>query len=173
MKRLLIGHRISGPLGVVTDTRFVRCYWPKLDQPTRLFAEGSKGIEVLGSARNVWFPDDTKWLDYYPDALYPAELAVLKAFRMRALINLTDEQAAIWQAAYDAAVATFPKTHAIHSSPRHCLFVRRRQLINAAAAKPIYEEQVCEVTPQQAMDIVAGKPVPVGLAFRGIDKERG
>lgn len=26
---LLIGHRITGPLGVVTDTRYVRCYWPR------------------------------------------------------------------------------------------------------------------------------------------------
>lgn len=160
--RILIGHRITGPLGVVTDTRFVRCYWPRLDKPTRLFDEGSKGIEVLGSARNVWFPDDTVWLDYYPDALYPAEQAVLKAFpRLRGLVNLTDEQAAIWQEAYDAAVATFPPTHAVHSSPRDVLFLSHKD------GEQVY---VAEVTTQQAMDIVDGKLDPaaqkLALEFR-------
>ena len=160
-KRLLIGHRITGQLGVVTDTRYVRCYWPKLDRPTRLFVEGSAGIEVLGSARNVWFPDDTVWLDYHPDALYPAEMAVKAAFpNLIGLINLTDEQAVIWQAAYDAAVATFPPTHTIHSSPRDVLFLRHKELISPLDKKPVFEEYVSEVTTQQAMDIVDGKIDP-------------
>ena len=150
--RILIGHRITGPLGVVTDTRFVRCFWPALDQPTKLFDDGSSGIEVLGSARNVWFPDDTVWLDYFPDALYPAEQAVLKAFpKMRGLVNLTDEQAAIWQTAYDDAVKTFPPTHAVHSSPRDCLFLRHKD------GDQVY---VSEVTTAQALDIVDGRIDP-------------
>lgn len=144
-------------MGVVTNTRFVRCYWPKLDRPTRLFAEGSRGIEVLGSARNVWFPDDTVWLDYFPDAFYPAERAVLGAFQnLRGLVNLTEAQAAIWQEAYDAAVATFPPTHAVHSSPRDCLFLRHKNLISPPDKKPVFEEYVSEVTTQQALDIVDG-----------------
>ena len=150
--RILIGHRITGPLGVVTDTRFVRCFWPALDQPTKLFDEGSKGIEVLGSARNVWFPDDTVWLDYFPDALYPAEMAVKAAFpRLAGMVNLTDEQALIWQAAYDDAAKTFPPTHAVHSSPRDCLFLRHKD------GEQVY---VSEVTTEQALDIVDGRIDP-------------
>lgn len=174
MPSLRVGHRITGPLGIVTDTRFVRCYWPKLDEPTRLFSDGSKGIEVLGSARNVWFPDDTVWLDYYPDALYPAELAVRAAFPNNlVMVNLTDEQAAIWQAAYDAAVVTFPATHAVHSTPRDCLFLRHKELISLLGQKPDFQEYVSEVTTQQAMDIADGKIDPASekltLEFRKIE----
>lgn len=172
--RLLIGHRITGPLGVVTDTRFIRCYWPELNKPTRLFAEGSKGIEVLGSARNVWFPDDTVWLDYYPDALYPAEQAVKAAFpNLLGMVNLTDEQAAIWQAAYDAAVATFPPTHAVHSSPRDCLFLKHGDNVAEIGMKPVLQYYVSELTTQQAMDIVDGNLDPdaekLAMTFRKIE----
>ena len=57
-----------GSMGVVTDTRYVRCFWPKLDRPTPLFAAGSSGIEVEGppTPRNVVFPPDTKFLDRKP-----------------------------------------------------------------------------------------------------------
>lgn len=53
-----------GSMGVVTNTRFVRCYWPPLDQPSALFAPGSSGIEVQGppTPRNVVFPGDTVFL---------------------------------------------------------------------------------------------------------------
>lgn len=54
-----------GSLGVVKDTVYRRCYWPSLDQPTALFAEGSAGIQVEGppTPRNVIFPPDTVFLD--------------------------------------------------------------------------------------------------------------
>jgi hypothetical protein len=53
-----------GGLGVVNDTRYVRCYWPVFDQPTELFAAGSSGIEVQGppSPRNIVFPIGTVFL---------------------------------------------------------------------------------------------------------------
>lgn len=53
-----------GSMGVVKDTRFIRCYWPSLDQPTALFAAGSSGIEVQGppTPRNVVFPDGVVFL---------------------------------------------------------------------------------------------------------------
>ena len=56
---------VPGALGVVTDTRYVRCFWPALDQPTALFADGSSGIEVEGppTPRNVVFPPGTKFLN--------------------------------------------------------------------------------------------------------------
>jgi hypothetical protein len=55
---------VVGSMGVVKDTRYVRCFWPRLDQPTALFAEGSSGIEVEGppTPRNVIFPPDTVFL---------------------------------------------------------------------------------------------------------------
>jgi hypothetical protein len=51
-------------LGVVNDMIFVRCFWPQLDTPTPLFADGSSGIEVAGppTPRNVIFPPDTVFL---------------------------------------------------------------------------------------------------------------
>lgn len=144
-------------MGVVQDATFINCFWPKLDQPTRLFADGSSGIKVMGSARNVWFPDDTIWLTYYPDALYPAEMAVRQAFpSIRGLVNLSEEQAQIWQAAYDAAVAEFPVTHSIFESPRDVLFIRHSDLITTDEQKPNYEEYVSVVDTATAAEIVAG-----------------
>jgi hypothetical protein len=54
----------AGVFGVVTNVRFVRCYWPALDEPVALFADGSGGIEVQGppTPRNVVFPPDTVFL---------------------------------------------------------------------------------------------------------------
>ena len=133
--KLLIAARLqkfSAPqsMGVVTDTRYVRCFWPALDRPTRLFAPGSSGIEVIGSSRNVVFPAGTVHLDYYPDAFYPAEQA-LRAYwaergKFRTFVNLTEDEAAVWQAAYDAAVATLPATAAVHTTPQDCHFWRKR-----------------------------------------------
>lgn len=55
--------------GVVNDVRYVRCYWPRLDVPTALFADGSSGIEVQGppTPRNVIFPPDTVFLPIATD----------------------------------------------------------------------------------------------------------
>lgn len=53
--------KTEGSMGVVRDVHYVRCYWPKLDEPTALFADGSGGLIVTGppTPRNVLFPDDT------------------------------------------------------------------------------------------------------------------
>jgi hypothetical protein len=67
--RELVRQRITnakpGGLGIVTNTRYVRCFWPRLDRPTALFAAGSSGIEVQGppTPRNVVFPPDTVFLN--------------------------------------------------------------------------------------------------------------
>jgi hypothetical protein len=48
-------------MGLVNDVRYVKCYWPRFDSPTVLFADGSSGIEVCGppTPRNIVFPPDT------------------------------------------------------------------------------------------------------------------
>ena len=68
-KKIVIGanfraHIVAGSLGVVTDTRYVMCYWPALNEPVALFADGSSGMEVQGppTPRNVLFPPDTVFL---------------------------------------------------------------------------------------------------------------
>lgn len=67
--KVIIGTNLTtftkpGSMGVVNDTRYVRCYWPSLDNPVALFAEGSSGIEVQGppTPRNVVFPEGTVFL---------------------------------------------------------------------------------------------------------------
>jgi len=182
---LIVGARMQGFMqpgaaGVVRDMLFVNCHWPKLDRPTRIFAEGSAGLSVMGTTpRNVWFPDDTVFLDYYPDALYPAEQAVLKAMPFRrSLVNLTPPEAEIWMKAYQEAVAGFPPTHTVFSTPRHVNFLRHReevsrrtielrtdivqrnpdgseQIIKAGSTieKVEYDEFVADLTPEQAQAI--------------------
>lgn len=54
-----------GSLGVVKDTRYIRCFWHGSDTPFSPFAEGSSGIEVEGppTPRNILFPPGTKFLN--------------------------------------------------------------------------------------------------------------
>lgn len=171
-------------MGVVNNARFINCFWPKLDQPTKIFAEGSSGIEVMGTTpRNVWFPDDVQFLPFYPDALYPAEQAVLRASPLRrGLVNLTQEEAQIWQSAYDEAVKSFPPTHAIYATPRDVNFLRHyeeksrvvkvladdsvqvfpdgteiRIAKGAQITKINYEEFVAPLSPKECGDLVDGK----------------
>lgn len=140
-------------MGIVKDVRYIHCYWPKLDRPTRIFAEGSSGVRVLGrTPRNVWFPDDVVFEDYYPDAEHHAGQAV-----GRPLVNLTNEEAASWLAAYEKAVSQLPPTAAVHATQRNTNFLRHRQIVSAADAKPRYEEYVAELSPQEAVDLVDGK----------------
>lgn len=132
---LVIGARLQGftapgSMGVVKDVRFINCFWPKLDQPTRIFADGSSGIEVMGSTpRNVWFPDDVVFLPYHPDALYPAECAVLAAFPFNrlALINLGPAEAQVWMDAYTDAANKLPPTATVIDTPRNVNFLRHRE----------------------------------------------
>lgn len=153
--KLAIGIRLQGfvapdSAGVVTDTLFVNCYWPKLDRPTRIFAAGSSLIKVMGTTpRNVWFPDDVDFLPYYPDALYPAELAVKAAFPFKriGMVNLSPAEAQVWLDAYNAAVASFPPTHTVFQTRRdsNCL----RQQID-------YDEYTAPLTPDESRGIAEG-----------------
>jgi hypothetical protein len=53
-----------GSMSLCIHMHFLRCYWPALDEPTDLFAEGSRGLVVQGppTPRNVVFPPDTVFL---------------------------------------------------------------------------------------------------------------
>lgn len=163
-------------MGVVNDVTFILCYWPALDYPVKLFDEGSSGIKVLGSARNVIFPEDTVFLDYYPDALYPAELAVKQAHHgMRSLINLTPEQTKVWANAYDAHVLELvkeaetnnwskradydgrPTYHTVESTVSDCCLIKHRELISNEGEKARYAIYVAPLSIEQAKAIAAGE----------------
>jgi hypothetical protein len=176
----------EGSMGVVTDTMYVNCIWPKLDAPTRLFAEGSSGIVVMGSPtpRNVWFPDDVQFSQYYPDAMYPAELAVKEAFpNRRTLINLSPAEAEVWQEAYLAKVSELPVTATIFETERASNFLRYKEEISrrlvtvdrdidvggailkagSSLEKIEYEEFVAELTPKECSDLMSNKIVESDL----------
>ena len=172
-------------MGVVRDVLFVNCYWPKLDSPTCIFADGSSGIQVMGrTPRNVWFPDDVEFLPFYPDALYPAEQAVLKAFPFarRGLVNLSPAEALVWWEAYQEAVKGFPPTHTVLETPRHTNFLRHREVksereivlkedsvstlldgsqsvlkAGSVIVKLDYDEFIAELTPEECQDLMSGK----------------
>lgn len=154
----IIGARLqrfatAGALGVVTDTRYVHCFWPHLDRPVALFAAGSSGIEVMGppTPRNVVFPADTVFLEYLPDAMAVAQTAVTSAFpEKRGLINLTEEQIAVWQNAYDAHVAVLPRTAARVTTAKRFLL---RDPDGARA----------EITEVEATDLIAGRVAEAAL----------
>jgi hypothetical protein len=155
-----------GSMGVVKDTTFIRCYWPFLMQPTALFAPGSSGLQVMGSPtpRNVVFPPDTVFLDFYPDALYPAEQAVWAAFPARsprAVVEFSDAEAQVYLAAYDKAVASFPPTHSIHPTRPDCHFLLKTQVV-ANPAKPDFF--VTELAPQEVDDLITGKVAAADLS---------
>lgn len=52
-------------MGIQVDVIYRRCFWPVLPRPTRLFAQGSSGIEVEGppTPRNIIFPPGTVFLN--------------------------------------------------------------------------------------------------------------
>lgn len=78
-----------GVFGVVKDVRFVRCYWPSLDAPVALFADGSGGIEVQGppTPRNVVFPPDTVFL---PVVVNDAKLGEPPRWRVTEIATKSD-----------------------------------------------------------------------------------
>lgn len=65
----IIGARLQANMGVVKDVRYTRCFWPKLDQPTELFAKSSSGLVIEGppTPRNVIFPPDTVFVGHTRD----------------------------------------------------------------------------------------------------------
>lgn len=123
--------RLRNPMGVVTDTKYISCYWPFFDVPTAIFSQGSSGIRVQGNVvpRNIIFPDDTIFEDFHPDALYPAEKAVKNAFpQIKGLINLTPEQSAIYKQAYALAVASLPPTCSVHRTVGDCYYLKHEDV---------------------------------------------
>lgn len=88
-----------GSMGVVKNTKYTRCFWARLDEPTELFALGSSGLVIEGppTPRNVIFPPDTVFANNTrPDCHffrekdaagqeYVAELSVVDAKTVSAL----------------------------------------------------------------------------------------
>lgn len=147
----VVARRIGPTPGVVTNTRFVRCFWPQFDLPTKLFAEGSSGLVVIGppTPRNIVFPADTEFLVHYPDAHYPAELAVMAGRSAGArFINLTDEEGDLWWDSYLRAVGNLsPTATTMQDRPdRHLLRLTDRG-----------KRYVAELTPQEVTAIVEGR----------------
>lgn len=64
-KENFFAFKTPGSMGVVKDTHFKMCYWPRLEEPTSLFMPGSAGLIVQGppTPRNVVFPPDTVFLN--------------------------------------------------------------------------------------------------------------
>lgn len=146
-------------MGVVTDVRYHRCLWPDLALPTSIFAIGSAGIVVDGpnTPRNVIFPADTQFPDYLPDALYPPELALAAAYpTLRKLHNLSEDQVAVYLAAYEKAATALPSTAAKHQVVSNCFFLRHIEVIAVDGAKPQYQKYVAPLSRGQAEQIVAG-----------------
>lgn len=159
MDKIIVGARLQSfsekeSLGVVNDTLYFNCFWPKLDYPVPLFAEGSSGIKVIGNTpRNVVFPEDTTFPEYYPDALYPAEKALRSAFpQVKSMINLTEDQVDVYMNAYNNAVSLLPVTAAKFTSRGDCHFLIHKELVENK-----YEEYVSELTDQQVLDIIDEK----------------
>jgi hypothetical protein len=158
--RRLQAHDQPGSMGVVTNARYINCYWPALYEPAVLFAPGSSGISVLGrTPRNVLFPAGTVFQNWFPDAIRPAELAVARW----PLIDLADAETATWVGAYADAVAALPLTATMIATAEVFLvtgtFARRRWLL--------------ELTRQLAADLVAGvltfDQLKAGRLFRAWD----
>lgn len=84
-----------GSLGVVADTTYVRCFWPRLDRPTELFAAGSSGIQVEGppTPRNVVFPAGTVFLGgTRPDCMFLTRERKVEREIVREVAELTPKE---------------------------------------------------------------------------------
>lgn len=150
----IVGHVFTdkieaGSMGVVTNTRYIRCIWPRLDKPVSLFAEGSLGITILstGPARNVVFPDDTIFEECVLDAIYPAEKAVKDAFpNIIGIKNLTPQQSELWVNSYNSVVNSLPQTATKLVTPECYYF------------KEVLSNKTCVamLTKQEASDLCKG-----------------
>ncbi len=163
-RRFVVGARLSasiepGSLGIVTQTTFVRCYWPTLDEPAELFAEGSAGIEVMGppTPRNVVFPADTVFVDYLPDAQSAAEIALRTAFPGRHLVELTPAEVDLYMRAYRQYEATAPSHAARVATRPDCYLLGRRINIAAEGEKPVLERWISEITAAEALALCRGQ----------------
>lgn len=154
MTTTLIGKRLydwdgPGKAGVVTDTHFIRCFWPHLTEPTRIFAEGSSGLIVQGppTPRNVIFPDDTVFPEVFLDADSAAVAEAMRTSRRRGLVNATPEMVEAYLLAYATKSAALPPTAAKHRCRDDCHF-----LVHYEGK----ERYIAELTKQEAVDLCDG-----------------
>lgn len=164
--RNVVANRIRGPFAdPVVETRFVKCFWTDehgkaLTAPTEFFPKGSSGIRVQGSSRNVVFPADTVFEDYYPDAGYPAEQATLKAFpNMGQFVQLTDEQSDFYVAEHAKATALVigeNRNATVFRSPQNIHFLRHNEPVSLSAAGKVIrsDSYVAMLTPDEVAAIV-------------------
>lgn len=166
--RTILGRRISASMGVVNDTRFIRCFWPAFDQPTSIFAAGSSGLIVQGppAPANIVFPDDTIFPDYFPDADSVACVAAMAASNgtRTGLVNATQEMVDAYLKAYAEEAARLPATAAKHRTRDDCHFlVQWMQIGISANGKPIFDRYVAQISKQAASDICKGVITPASL----------
>lgn len=165
MTEVVIGKRLydwdgPGKAGVVTDTHFIRCFWPRLTEPTRIFAPGSSGLIVQGppTPRNVVFPDDTVFPDIVTDAEGVAWEAFLGAGAGRGYVAAKPEQVAAYMQTYDSERKKLPPTAAkIRCRDDCCFLVHDEEIGRTGNGKPILERYVAEVSKQEAHDLCDGK----------------
>lgn len=161
---VVIGRRLyhwdgPGKAGVVKDTRFIRCFWPHLKEPTRIFAPGSSGLIVQGppTPRNVVFPDDTVFPDVSTDAENVA-WAAFKATPGRGFSSNAPGDVAAYLQAYEAEQLALPPTATKMRCRDDCHCLVHDQLVgHTATGKPILERYVAEITKQEALDLCDGK----------------
>lgn len=137
--------KMPASMGAVTDVRFIRCFWPKLDIPTAIFAKGSSGLRVIGSPtpRNVVFPADTIFEPYYPDAEYPAEVATVLQFKLQQFVNLTDEQSEFYAKAFDLAtqsVIAEERNATILQTRSDCHFLRHKESLGTRTGIEYFDD---------------------------------
>lgn len=160
--RNLVAQRIVGFDKPVEDTRFVRCFWPAFDQPTAIFPEGSKGIRVRGNPtpRNIVFPDDTVFEEWYPDADYPAELATSAQFPgMGGFVNLTEEQGDFYVLAHaeeTAKVIGEDRNATVFETRNDVFFLVHREPIADFRKASDAEKYIAEIDARQAKEIASG-----------------
>ncbi len=142
--RRLYGWDGEGKAGVVKDTIFVRCFWPRLDEPAMIFAAGSSGLKVLGppTPRNVVFPEGTQFLMGCSTAKARAEAAVRELGHKGPIINLPPKLAEAYWAEYEKCLKAKPGT----IPTRHdCFFLRHN-----VSRK---EKYISELTEREAKDL--------------------
>jgi hypothetical protein len=165
MTTVLIGQRLydwdgPGSAGIVTDTHFIRCYWPRLTEPTKIFAEGSSGILVQGppTPRNVVFPEDTVFPEVVADADSKAVVAAMQAANgtRTGLVNATPKMVEAYLEAYQQEAANLPETATKVVCRDDCHYLTHDVLVSAEGEKPVYERYVAEITKTEAIDYCDG-----------------
>jgi hypothetical protein len=166
MTTVLFGQRLydwdgPGSAGVVTDTHFIRCFWPRLTEPTRIFAEGSSGLVVQGppTPRNVIFPDDTVFPEVVADADSAAVEAATKASNgsRHGLVNATPEMVQAYLSTYASTIAKLPPTATKVRCRDDCHCLVHKELVSLPEEQPVFEVYVAEITKGEAVDLCDGK----------------